>query len=159
MKQKLVLQLNMFDEKGRSKAMKTVVGAEGVVSVALDGKDKTKLVVTGEDMDAFVLVSSLRDKKFRVDIESLEEVKSEKKDAAKEEKKFRVDIESLEEVKSEKKDAAKEEKKVEEKKPVVPEWPYIYHPAVPQHLLYQQPVHPAAYYDVHVQPDHSCSIM
>lgn len=112
-----------------------IVYGVGVVSVALDGKDKTKLVVTGEDMDAFVLVSSLRDKKFRVDIESLEEVKSEKKDAA------------------------KEEKKVEEKKPVVPEWPYIYHPAVPQHLLYQQPVHPAAYYDVHVQPDHSCSIM
>lgn len=29
LQQKLVLQLNMFDEKGRSKAMKTVVGAEG----------------------------------------------------------------------------------------------------------------------------------
>lgn len=112
-----------------------IVYGVGVVSVALDGKDKTKLVVTGEDMDAFVLVSSLRDKKFRVDIESLEEVKSEKKDAV------------------------KEEKKAEEKKPVVPEWPYIYHPAVPQHLLYQQAVHPAAYYDVHVQPDPSCSIM
>ncbi|XP_031481055.1 heavy metal-associated isoprenylated plant protein 47-like [Nymphaea colorata] len=79
MKQKLALQLDMFDEKRRAKAMRTVVGAQGVLSVALDGKEKRKLVVVGEHMDAFELVKSLKKKNFRVDMESLEEVKSEKK--------------------------------------------------------------------------------
>ncbi|KAF3777034.1 hypothetical protein EJ110_NYTH46971 [Nymphaea thermarum] len=115
MKQKLVIELDMFDEKRRSKAMKTVVGAEGLVSVALDEKDKKKFVVIGENMDAFELVKSLRKKNFRVNMESLEEVKSEKK----EEK--------------------KEDKKPEENKPVE-QWPCIYHPNLPQHMAYPVPV-------------------
>ncbi|XP_031481132.1 heavy metal-associated isoprenylated plant protein 47-like [Nymphaea colorata] len=107
MKQKLVLHVDMFDEKRRSKAMKTAVGAEGVSSVALDGKDKRKLVVIGEDMNAYELVKSLR-KNFMVDMESLEKVKSEKN-----------------------------EEKPEEKK-AVEQWPYVYQPTVPQHIVYQE---------------------
>ncbi|CAN6448226.1 unnamed protein product [Victoria cruziana] len=135
MKQKLVLQLDMFDEKRRSKAMKTVVAADhGVSSVAVDEKDKRKLVVIGEDMDAIQLVSSLRKKNFCVEMESLEQVKSGKKDGG------------------------KENEKPAEKKPAE-QWSYVYQPTDPRHFVYHRAVHPAAYYDAHIQPDPSCSIM
>lgn len=82
-----------------------------MLSVALDEKDKSKLIVIGEDMDTFELMTSLRKKHFRADMESLEEVKSEKKDEG--------------------------QKKPEEK---MPPWQYIYHPNLPQHMVCHVPV-------------------
>ncbi|KAF3777113.1 hypothetical protein EJ110_NYTH46184 [Nymphaea thermarum] len=125
MKQKLVLKVDMYEEKSRSKALKTAVSAEGVLSVALDEKDKSKLVVIGEDMNAYELVTSLRKKNTRVEMETFEEVKSEKK----------------------------EEKKPEEKKPVE-QWPYVYHPNLPQHIVYPLPA--VSNYGYNSDP---CSIM
>ncbi|XP_031481057.1 uncharacterized protein LOC116251117 isoform X2 [Nymphaea colorata] len=119
---KLVIELDMFDEKRRSKAMKIVVGAEGLASVAVDEKDNKKLVVIGEDMDAFEIVKSLRKKKFRAIMESLDEVKSEKKDEK------------------------KEDKKPEENKPVE-KWPCVCHPNLHQHIAYPVPVVSSYGYD------------
>ncbi|KAF3772383.1 hypothetical protein EJ110_NYTH57944 [Nymphaea thermarum] len=120
MKHKLVLKVDMYEEKSRSKALKTAVSAEGVLSVALDEKDKSKLVVIGEDMNAYELVTSLRKKNTRVEMESFEEVKSEKK---------------------------------EEKKPVE-QWPYVYHPNLPQPIVYPLPA--VSNYGYNSDP---CSIM
>ncbi|EXC05959.1 hypothetical protein L484_014229 [Morus notabilis] len=54
----VVLKIDYYDEKCQKKVMKTVSGHSGVVSIALDTKDK-KLTVTG-DIDPVSLVSKLR---------------------------------------------------------------------------------------------------
>ncbi|KAH1043553.1 hypothetical protein GLYMA_09G179800v4 [Glycine max] len=72
--QKIVLQMQLHSDKSRSKALKIAAQEIGVSSVALEGDNKDKLVVTG-DVDAVCLGRVLR-KKFRcVTLVSVEEVK------------------------------------------------------------------------------------
>ncbi|XP_059662838.1 uncharacterized protein LOC132308684 [Cornus florida] len=63
MKQKMVIKLQINDQKGRSKALKIVVGISGVESAALQGADKNEIVVTGDGVDAVVLTTALRKSK------------------------------------------------------------------------------------------------
>ncbi|XP_054793975.1 heavy metal-associated isoprenylated plant protein 41-like [Prosopis cineraria] len=79
MKQKIVKRVPMRCEDCRSKAMKIASMAKGRVnSVALDGEDRDRVVVVGEDVDPVCLAKKLR-KKFRsATIVSVEEVKEKK---------------------------------------------------------------------------------
>ncbi|CAL5403278.1 unnamed protein product [Camellia sinensis] len=58
MKQKVVIKVSMNGQKSRSKALKKVVGVQGVEAAALQGQDKIE--VTGESMDVIGLTTSLR---------------------------------------------------------------------------------------------------
>ncbi|XP_059664644.1 uncharacterized protein LOC132310490 [Cornus florida] len=60
MKQKMVIKLQINDQKRRSKALKIAVGISGVESAALQGADKNDIVVTGDEVDAVVLTTALR---------------------------------------------------------------------------------------------------
>ncbi|KAG9448781.1 hypothetical protein H6P81_008746 [Aristolochia fimbriata] len=60
MKQKTVLKLQMSDPKTRCKAMKAVAGVQGVLSAAIEGEDKNKIVVIGEGVDSIYLTTLLR---------------------------------------------------------------------------------------------------
>ncbi|GLT31222.1 hypothetical protein SLA2020_059740 [Shorea laevis] len=55
---KVVVKLDVYEEKSKKKAMKIVSSISGVNSVSMDMKDK-KLTVTG-DVDAVVIVNKLR---------------------------------------------------------------------------------------------------
>ncbi|XP_059662839.1 disease resistance protein Pik-1-like [Cornus florida] len=65
MKQKMVIKLQLNDQKGRSKALQIVVGISGVESAALQGADKDEIVVTGDGVDAVVLTTALRNSKSK----------------------------------------------------------------------------------------------
>ncbi|XP_047340416.1 heavy metal-associated isoprenylated plant protein 16-like [Impatiens glandulifera] len=60
MKQKVLIKVNMNDDKSRSKALKTVVGLSGVESAALQGKERDQLEIVGEGVDSVVLTRLLR---------------------------------------------------------------------------------------------------
>ncbi|XP_010942541.1 heavy metal-associated isoprenylated plant protein 16 [Elaeis guineensis] len=59
-KQKVVIRLSMVDAKKRSKALKIVVGLDGVTSASVDGNEKDQIVVVGDGIDSFALVRKLR---------------------------------------------------------------------------------------------------
>ncbi|XP_011095605.1 heavy metal-associated isoprenylated plant protein 41-like isoform X1 [Sesamum indicum] len=74
MKQRIVINVPMQSEKGKSKAMKIAVGMQGVNSVIVV-KDKDRLEVIGEGVDSVCLAKSLRKKFCFADIVSIGEVK------------------------------------------------------------------------------------
>ncbi|KAM4099781.1 hypothetical protein ACB094_05G017800 [Castanea mollissima] len=62
MKRKLVIKVQMTGEKCRTKALKLAAGAEGVTSMAIEGDDKSLVVVIGDEVDSVCLTRSLRKK-------------------------------------------------------------------------------------------------
>ncbi|KAK7829539.1 heavy metal-associated isoprenylated plant protein 47 [Quercus suber] len=60
--QKLVIKVQMTGDKCRTKALKLAAGAEGVTSVAIEGDDKSLVVVIGDEVDSVCLTRSLRKK-------------------------------------------------------------------------------------------------
>ncbi|GFZ05042.1 copper transport protein family [Actinidia rufa] len=76
MKQKIVIEVQMKCEKCRSKALMTVATVPGVISVALEGEDRDRVVVTGEKVDATALTQSLRKEVGFASLESVEEVEN-----------------------------------------------------------------------------------
>ncbi|OMP04288.1 putative metal ion binding protein [Corchorus olitorius] len=79
MKQKIVIKVSMNCSKCRTKAMKIAAVADGVISVALHGPEKDKLMIVGDGVDAACLTSSLRKKLCHASLEIVEEVKDQKK--------------------------------------------------------------------------------
>ncbi|XP_054796486.1 uncharacterized protein LOC129301807 isoform X2 [Prosopis cineraria] len=64
MQQKLTIKVNMECESCRNKALKIASSVKGVSSVAIEGNEKDRVVVKGEDVDTVCLGRMLK-KKFR----------------------------------------------------------------------------------------------
>ncbi|KAG5551427.1 hypothetical protein RHGRI_009745 [Rhododendron griersonianum] len=63
MKRKVVVKVcSMNGQKSRSKALKIVVGVSGVESATIKGKENDQIEVTGDDIDAVAIATSLRKK-------------------------------------------------------------------------------------------------
>ncbi|XP_061353068.1 uncharacterized protein LOC133297863 [Gastrolobium bilobum] len=87
MQQKVVLKLQMDCDKCRNKALKIAAEIQGVTSVSLEGDEKDRVAVTGDNIDMICLANQLK-KKFRsVIILSVEEVKKPADKKKEEEKK------------------------------------------------------------------------
>ncbi|KAK1310452.1 hypothetical protein QJS10_CPA08g01866 [Acorus calamus] len=67
-KQKVVMKVSMNGPKSRTKALQAVVAAPGVLSAALEGDDKSKVVVIGEGIDCIALAKLLKKKLDYVEI-------------------------------------------------------------------------------------------
>ncbi|XVF19423.1 hypothetical protein REPUB_Repub11eG0109300 [Reevesia pubescens] len=71
MKQKVVLKVAMNCQKCRTKALKVAANQEGVSFVGLEGEEKDKVVVIGDEVDAVKLTTELRKKVGNTQIISL----------------------------------------------------------------------------------------
>ncbi|GMY30803.1 heavy metal-associated isoprenylated plant protein 47-like [Fagus crenata] len=79
MKQKIVMKVQMNCEKCRTKALKIAAEAKGVSSVAIEGADKSQVVVIGDEVDSASLTRSLRKKLGHATIVSVQELKEDAK--------------------------------------------------------------------------------
>ncbi|KAK1295990.1 hypothetical protein QJS10_CPB15g01131 [Acorus calamus] len=61
-KQKVVMKVSMNGPKSRTRALQAVAAAPGVISAALEGDDRSKVVVIGEGIDSIALTMLLRKK-------------------------------------------------------------------------------------------------
>ncbi|XXG72509.1 hypothetical protein AAC387_Pa07g1584 [Persea americana] len=75
MKQKIVIKVAMNCQDCRSKAMEIAAVFEGVISVAIEGKDLDLLVITGNEVDSPCLIKRLRKKVGYADLVTIAEVK------------------------------------------------------------------------------------
>ncbi|KAL5711210.1 hypothetical protein ACHQM5_021691 [Ranunculus cassubicifolius] len=82
-KQKIVIRVSMNDAKSRTKAMKIVVSASGVVSAAIEGDSKNQIALTGEGIDSTTLTLELRKKVGFTEIVSIGKVKDKKEEEKK----------------------------------------------------------------------------
>ncbi|TKW04878.1 hypothetical protein SEVIR_7G139000v4 [Setaria viridis] len=84
MKKKIVIKVCMPCERCRTKALKVVARADGLISVAITGDEK--LEVVGDGVDPVCLVRCLRKKICYAEILQVEEVKDKKEEEKKPEK-------------------------------------------------------------------------
>ncbi|XP_062080567.1 heavy metal-associated isoprenylated plant protein 16-like [Humulus lupulus] len=76
MNQKVVIEVNMKNNKQRSKALGIALVKDGVISVALKGERKSQIEVIGEGIvDAAGLAETLRKKVGYAELVSVEQVK------------------------------------------------------------------------------------
>ncbi|KAJ9672543.1 hypothetical protein PVL29_025951 [Vitis rotundifolia] len=75
MKQKIILKVQMNCDKCRTKAMKIAAAEEGVISVAIEGAEKDRVVVIGDGVDSASLTRCLKKKLGYAALDSVEEVK------------------------------------------------------------------------------------
>ncbi|XVE50787.1 hypothetical protein DITRI_Ditri01bG0190900 [Diplodiscus trichospermus] len=83
MKQKIVIKVSMHCSKCRKKALKIAAKADEVISVALHGPEKDRLMIVGDEVDIANLTRSLKKKLCHAKIETVEEVKETKKEEPK----------------------------------------------------------------------------
>ncbi|VVA35264.1 PREDICTED: heavy [Prunus dulcis] len=77
-KQKITIEAQIQCDKCRSQAMKIAVAEDGVISVAFQGPNRDKMVITGDGVDAADMAKSLRKKLGYADLVSVEEITEKK---------------------------------------------------------------------------------
>ncbi|XP_008232363.1 PREDICTED: uncharacterized protein LOC103331515 isoform X1 [Prunus mume] len=78
LQQKITIEAQIRCDKCRSKAMKIAVAEDGVISVAFQGPNRDKMVITGDGVDAVDMANSLRKKLGYADLVSVEEITEKK---------------------------------------------------------------------------------